>query len=147
MLPEPHKNHKNHENKQYTTRNISEKTGIPLSSCWRELKELEYLNVIEYNRFEDSNSKHQAEKDGWTLPDNSLKILLPRVSLVSQTSGKGGMGVNKAKGSLESSETETEECSICLGPLPSDLADTTFYNGLLVHVPCFQRLKDKMGGS
>jgi P4 family phage/plasmid primase-like protien len=36
-----------------------------------------------------------------------------------------------------------EDCAICVRPLPADMNDTTYYNGQLVHVNCFRRLKDK----
>lgn len=56
-----------------TTREISRDTGIPLTTCWRELKELEYLGVVEYDESykEDKygHQSHNPEGDGWTLVD------------------------------------------------------------------------------
>ena len=95
--------------KNYTTREIMDATNIPLSTCWRELKELEFLSVVEYNKYEDSANKHCASKDGWTLKDDSLKIILPKQFLVSQTSREGGKGENKGIPSLVVSETESEQ--------------------------------------
>lgn len=67
----------------YITREISAKTGIPLSTCWRELKEMEYLGVLKYEKVEEEINqyrplKHIPEKDGWTLTKKSLKILLQK---------------------------------------------------------------------
>ncbi len=73
------------DDQQYTTREIAEATEIPLSTCWRELKELEYLNVVKHEKIEVDHygysgtvigSKHVPEKDGWTLLDPTLRILI-----------------------------------------------------------------------
>lgn len=71
------------DGKPYITREISAKTGIPLSTCWRELKEMEYLGVLKYEKVEEEINqyrplKHIPEKDGWTLTKKSLKILLQK---------------------------------------------------------------------
>jgi hypothetical protein len=57
---------------EYKTREVSERTKIPLSTCWRELKELEYLDVVCFNK------KHDTENDGWTLKNTDLKAVLPK---------------------------------------------------------------------
>lgn len=54
---------------QYTTRKLVDETKIPLTTCWRELKEVEYLGVVEYDKAEESsgtygNPRHVPEKDG-----------------------------------------------------------------------------------
>ena len=54
---------------QYKTSILADETKIPLATCWRELKEMEYLGVVEYEKAEDSVGiygalKHFPEKDG-----------------------------------------------------------------------------------
>jgi hypothetical protein len=84
---------------EYTTREIADKTDIPLSTCWRELKELEYLGVVKYEKVEEvynnytQATRHVPEKDGWTLRLKSLDVLFS----VSLNPSGGGMGVNIGK--------------------------------------------------
>ena len=69
------------KNESYSTRQVADLSDIPLSSCWRELKELEYLNVVKYEKYEEyantyANSKrHEPEKDGWQLRNETLNVL------------------------------------------------------------------------
>lgn len=68
--------------KNHTTREIATSAKIPLATCWRELKELEYLNVVSYEKKEETNGyynnlKHKPEADGWTLTNETVLSLLP----------------------------------------------------------------------
>jgi hypothetical protein len=61
-----------------TTREIADKAGLPLATCWRELKELEYLSLVGYTITEEfsfyGNKKHTPEKDGWKLDESNTPI-------------------------------------------------------------------------
>jgi hypothetical protein len=64
-------------NKAYKTREISEATNIPLTTCWREMKEMEYLGLCTYKEAQTNadsfgRQKHDAKEDGWTITDESL---------------------------------------------------------------------------
>lgn len=109
---------------QYTTREIAGAADIPLSTCWRELKELEYLNVVQYERVEEiSNSytgstKHSPEKDGWILKNQSLRVLVTPFSVSKNTSGcssflEGGLD----KGKIEKKNNVVEEREGAQDPL------------------------------
>jgi len=67
-------------NAQFTTSAISKAAKIPLATCWRELKEMEYLGLVEYEKREETATygpaKHTPEKDGWTLLNTELKNIL-----------------------------------------------------------------------
>lgn len=79
------------------TREIADRTTIPLMTSWRELKELEYLGVLTYQQTYEidkyNNRHHTPENDGWTLlcPE-TLQILFDEIS-VPQTSNGRGVGV------------------------------------------------------
>lgn len=67
---------------QYKTSMLADQTKKPLVTCWRELKEMEYLGVVDYEKVEESagaygSLKHFPEKDGWRLLDSKLLNLLP----------------------------------------------------------------------
>lgn len=73
----------------HDTREISELTGIPLATCWRELKEMEYLNLCSYNRQETAadsfgRTKHDPERDGWKMTDKDLYDVLDTGTLTPE---------------------------------------------------------------
>jgi hypothetical protein len=75
------------ETKSFTTREISQKSKIPLTTCWRELKEMEILSLVEYNKTEqltgtyNNNTKHTPENDGWKLLNIELANILEKTEI------------------------------------------------------------------
>lgn len=90
-----------------TTREVARDTGIPLTTCWRELKELEYLGLVEYDESykEDryGHQSHNPEGDGWTLvdPDTFNPLFGEPNIAISQTSYGRGNGVKDADGTKD----------------------------------------------
>jgi hypothetical protein len=55
--------------KSRTTRELSDAAKIPLMTCWRDLKEMESLHLVEYME------TNEAATDGWKLADDTLVSL------------------------------------------------------------------------
>ncbi|MCJ7423608.1 hypothetical protein MUP01_04980 [Candidatus Bathyarchaeota archaeon] len=94
--------------RQYVTREIAEGSKMPLSTCWRDLKELEYLDVVDYEKVEESASslgamKHKPEKDGWTVKEPEIFASLFNDEVIIQNSlfHELQKGRVKGKGSIE----------------------------------------------
>jgi hypothetical protein len=93
------------EKEQYTTRQIVDNTGLPLATCWRDLKELEYLGTVCYEHVEEQSGsyglmKHKPEKDGWTLKEpNDFGILFQECSLLGLVP-QNTNGICKSKGKV-----------------------------------------------
>jgi hypothetical protein len=76
------------EAESFTTRDIANKIKIPLTSCWRELKEMEVLYLVEYTQTHRETGtygnylRHTPENDGWKLLNLELANILETTEIV-----------------------------------------------------------------
>lgn len=81
----------------YTTRELAEKTKLPLSTCWRTLKQMTHLGLGKHEQEWTETGKHNPDEDRWTLNVQQLRTtLFPETidSLFHKRPPQGGGGGN-----------------------------------------------------